>query len=674
MKKPAPFKFGSMLMLSTIGLPFATTFEFYSQPSWMARSTQFSVKVNGTAVDVIGDINGYDYCQFSMDGGAASVEVTAKLLGSIGTYSVTPMKYNFSPTKISNRLTYTLPSAQYTIVNIQGTTKKLVIVADKFPNGPDSSGLGIFNVMNYGAYNDKTDPTTTTNAFNNAITDASAWIGGRGVVYVPAGTYQIKNITLKSKMELYLEPGAVLWFNSAVSSNYSTDWTSKGNGTRWIRSESGASNIKIWGRGTIDGDGLGCVANSFYNNMLVIDNSSGVTIDGIIIRAGGKWGTMIGRSDTVTINNVKFFQHMSGVGEDDGIDIMESQNVILKNSIACSFDDPFSIKSYDVETQYVGFGPTPTAHEIANNITVDSCIAYTGCHAFKLGQGVGQLMSNVTFKNSVVFDCAHGISIHHKAGTASIKNCTWKNIDIERVDQTNLGQSWFYGNIENTQTGPGPVQGLAILDITVRDRGNDANSPLMGYSASNQFTGVMFRNIRGAGVDASPSSTLSQIHVSATPFVTYASVKTAVTGAPVNGSTYYIQSGLCGKTFDIGTATCANGMSVTQKTWAGSTRQKWVAINNGDGSWRFQSAGCSTQNIEMPGSSITNGTALKTSAWTGANNQRWTLEDMGNGNFRIKNKNSVKALDNQTVTTNATVVQWDASVSGGYNQQWFFVK
>ena len=674
MKKPTPFIFAGMLMVFAISLPFATTFEFYSQQSWIPRSTQFSVKINGTTVDVIGDINGYDYCHFSMDGGSASVEVTATQLGSIGTYGVSPLKYSFSPAISTNKLTYTIPSAQYTIVNIQGTTKKLVVVADKLPNGPASSGTGIFNVMDYGAYNDKTDPATTTTAFTNAITDASAWTGGRGIVYVPAGTYEIKNIILKSKMELYLAPGAVLWFNSAASSNYTLDWTSKGNGTRWIKTEIGASDIKIWGRGTIDGDGLGCVASNFFNNILVVDNSTAVTIDGIIIRTGGKWGTMVGLSDSVTINNVKFFQHMSGVGENDGIDIIESQNVLVKNSIACSFDDPFSVKTYTGDAPYINFGSTPGVHNIANNITIDSCIANTGCHAFKLGQGVSQMISNVTYKNSVVYDCAHGISIHHKSGTNYIKNCTWKNIDIERVDQLNLGQSWFYGNIENTQTGPGPVHGLAIIDITVRDRGDDANSPLSGYDDNNRFVGILFRNIRGAGVDASPSSNLSQIHVSATPYVTYASVKTAVTAAPVSGNTYYIQSGLCGKTLTLASGTCANGMTVTQTTWAGANSQKFVVVSNGDGSWKLQSVGCSTQYLEMPGSSTTNGTALMTNSWTGADNQRWTLQDMGNGNFKVKNKNSGKTLDNQTVTTDGPVVQWDSNVSGGYNQQWFFVQ
>ena len=34
---------------------------------------------------------------------------------------------------------------------------------------------------------------------------------------------------------------------------YRTDWTTKGNGTRWITTQDDASGIKIWGRGTLDG-------------------------------------------------------------------------------------------------------------------------------------------------------------------------------------------------------------------------------------------------------------------------------------------------------------------------------------------------------------------------------------------------------------------------------------
>jgi hypothetical protein len=472
-------------------------------PSYMRRSSTFSVRVRDStgawkSVDVIGDINGYDYAHFSVGGGGAMIQVTAVTLSNIASYTITPIKDNFSPSVSGNTLTYSIPIDRYTIVSVAGVSRNLIVAADPLYNAPAPNAANVFNVMNFaGVKNDRNNISNTTAGIQSAIDAATAYgqrTGGRGIVYVPAGAYAVGNLVLKSNTELFLADGAAFFFASNIAGDqwnytYRTDWTTKGNGTRWITAQEGASGIKIWGRGTLDGNALH--TGNFYNNVLVFNNNHDVTVDGIIIKSGSKWGTIVGRSDSVTFNNVKFFQDMSGVGENDAIDVVESQNVVVKYSIAASFDDPFSVKTYVGDENYVSFGGN---HEQATNILFDSVIAWTGCHALKIGQGAAQTIDHVTFQNSVVFDAAHAISLHHKTGAGTVQNITWQNIDVQRISQVNLGRSWAYFNIEGAQGGVGPVDALTVQQIRVRDLGTDP-TPIDGYDGSRSFRGIWFRNV-----------------------------------------------------------------------------------------------------------------------------------------------------------------------------------
>jgi hypothetical protein len=467
----------------------AVTTQPHAQPAYMPRSSRFSVRIKDAddgdwkPVDVIGDVNGYDYAQLSLAGGPCQIEVTARPVAGISSYSISPYRDGLTGTVSGNKLTYTIPHDQYTLVWVSGIDERLVVTADPVHTPPPAAGAHVFNVMSYaGVKNDRNNIANTTRGIQDAIDDASADAGGgnggRGIVYVPAGAYAVGNLTLRSNMELYLAEGAAFFFASNVDGDiwnytYRTDWTTKGNGTRWISTQDGASNLRIWGRGTLDGNANG--TGSFNNNVLVVGNAHDVTIDGIVIKNGSKWGTMIARSDAVHVNHVKFFQARHGVGEDDALDVIESQHVSVTGSIGISFDDPFSVKAYTGSESYIAFSG---AHEPATDITIDDAIAWTGCHAFKIGQGIGQPMSNIRFENSVVIDAAHAISIHRKAYGASIQDVTWENLDVQRISATNLGRSWVTSTSSRRPRAPSRTSrsGTSACAIRVASRARSTAS------------------------------------------------------------------------------------------------------------------------------------------------------------------------------------------------------
>ncbi len=470
----------------------ASGIEAHPQPAYLERSPDFSVKVNGTPVDVISGMNGYDYCHFSMGTSPVTIEVTVKSLTTISQYNISPFKQAFQNAIVGNKITYTLPSQQYSIVNVAGKDR-LIVLADPEPTTPASSAACTFNVVSkYGA--DASGNQFATTAIQQAINDASASGCAPATVYVPPGKFKVGNLTLKSNADLYMEGGSAFWFTGRPE-DYRLDWTTKGNGTRWITTAPGASNIHIYGRGTFDGNAAGAISNKFGNNILVLDNASNVQVSGVILRASTKWGTIVAKSDNSAFRNVKFFNHLNG-GENDAIDVVESQKIYVKSSIAVSFDDPFSVKSYG---DNCGSGCTPSnyttfsgPHEPSMNNTFEYDIAWTGCHAFKVGAGMGSGHDTITFKNSVVYDAATAINLQSVAGFGPVNNITWENIDIERIKRNNQGQSWARLLVDQNGSS---AKGLYITSINVRDPGADM-SPLQGYSDAKSISDVVFKTIK----------------------------------------------------------------------------------------------------------------------------------------------------------------------------------
>ena len=498
---------GAAMMIASPAPAKAATITTYPLPSVYTQSTVYSLKADGVTIPVVSYNGDYDYANFSMTGGAATLEVTVTGAASISSYSISPKKLNLTGTTSGNKLTFTISKDEYLIVQINGL-RRLVIAADPAETDkPASSGTGIFNVKSAPYNADSTGTNLTTAAIQSAIDAASSYNGG--IVYVPAGVYKIGNLQLKSNIKLYLEGGAVLRA-STVKSDYTMHWHKDSinkDVTWWLNTPFGATNIKIYGRGTIDGNAT--ALSGFANNLLVPIGCSYFTVDGITFRDSASWAVTPARSNDLTFKNMKIFNRFS-VGEDDGIDVCESQNVTVINSIGIGLDDPYTTKTW-AQTTDISRG-WPGSPEIVSNVVFDDCISWTYCYGYKVGQGVLQNQTGVTFKNSVVYDCAVGIGVHHKYGTGAASDITFDNIDIEKVGNSNDGhRTWLHMEILSGTNGDGPISNVTIKNINVRDKGT-TSAKMLGYSSSSMITGVTFDNVRMPG-SAAAATTLHDMNI-----------------------------------------------------------------------------------------------------------------------------------------------------------------
>ncbi|CAM1510747.1 Fc.00g082600.m01.CDS01 [Cosmosporella sp. VM-42] len=433
----------------------------YPRPSIYSNSGFFGLTVNGTSMYTV-SYAGYDYAQLSMDEGyPTEFRVRISDQKSITSYSITPRRLPIKPKVEGNELVFSLNQAHYLIVKID-SKKEFVILADPSETDvPDPTGKGVFNVLHY-----DTDNTggSVTNGIQNAM-DAAAKSPG-STVFVPPGLYTIGNLLLRNKTPLYLAGGSVLRF-TGKSSDYKTLYTKSDlfPGTWWIQTEFDSTEIKVFGRG------------AQFTNLKILN-----------------------RFD---------------VTQDDGIDIVESEQVSVGRTIAISKDDSFSCKTWPEDTGTTV--PYPYPPRPLKDVWFDDCLAWTDCYGYKVGQGVWGNQDHVTFQNSVVYTAAVGMGIDHKFGTGTSSRTTFKNMDIEALHGNAHGQAaWMTIYVEQVGQGAGPVKDVYVKNIRVRQQGSRSGF-LQGYNSSAMVSGVTFTNVY-MGKNTVPAETLKDMNMLETSF------------------------------------------------------------------------------------------------------------------------------------------------------------
>jgi hypothetical protein len=273
-------------------------------------------------------------------------------------------------------------------------------------------------------------------------------------------------------------------YNNLIDDPYASGYTDPAN---FVES----TNMRIYGRGTVDGNGKAIDSLGLLTETMSIANCSNFSTDGIIYRDSGVWSVIVGFSNDLSFTNFKVLNQF--IHEDDCIDVNGCQNVFVQNSIGIAWDDPYTTKTFTGGELMQSMTGTP---EDCYNITFEDCISWSGCYGFKAGQGAFCDQDLITFKNSTVYDCAVGIGVHHKYGNGVLKNITFDNIDIENISYDNAGHStWVHMQAVTPATdGYAPITNVVVKNIKVRDQGTSGGK-IVGYDTQYQVDGVHFSNI-----------------------------------------------------------------------------------------------------------------------------------------------------------------------------------
>lgn len=263
---------------------------------------------------------------------------------------------------------------------------------------------------------------------------------GGGRLVFPAGSYVSGTIYLKSNVTLHLESGA-----SILGSNNPFDYV-KDPTLKWqslifaIKQE----NIGITGSGTIDGRGFTTAMNALSNvhrgifeDELKYDRvrewnrpvnvyfreCKNIIIEDITLRDPASWNQIYDQCQNLLVDNITV--DSKSYWNNDGIDIVDCKDVIIRNSYFDAADDAICFKSHD-----------PAAW--SENILVENCTARSSANGLKFGTVSRGGFKNVTVKNLTVFDT------YRSAITFAVVDGGYvENIVVDGVKSINTGNVIF---------------------------------------------------------------------------------------------------------------------------------------------------------------------------------------------------------------------------------------
>lgn len=401
---------------------------------------------------------------------------------------ISPIQLPIKSKVNGNELVFSLNKVHYLIIKVN-KIRELVIMIDRMETDvPPSKGKGIFNVLDHGA--DKSGKAITKGV-QNAL-NAAAKVPG-STVYVPKGLYLVGNLMIHDRTSLYLAGGSVLRMTGKKSDYNITYYKPKfGDGTWWIQTAFDSHDIKIYGRGTIDGNAPPLLKDKLTASMVVPVGTTNFTMDGPLVRDSSYWSVIPTQVTGAKFRNIKILNNINGK-QNDGIDVVESTDVKVWRSIAIANDDSFSTKTWpkDVGTTV----PYPYDPRPLRDVSFDDCLAWTRCYGYKVGQGVFGDQENVVFKNSVVYYGGVGLGIDHKFGTGTARNITFQNMDLEKLAGEPGGTgTWLAVFVESVGNGTGPVHDVTVKNVKARSLGK-YHGKLAGFDEKSYVDGVTLSDI-----------------------------------------------------------------------------------------------------------------------------------------------------------------------------------
>lgn len=287
-----------------------------------------------------------------------------------------------------------------------------------------------YNIVAYGAVGD--GRTDDARAIQTAIDECSAAGGGR--VVIPSGkTYLAGPFKLKSFVEFYVEPNAVVLANpdervyteSAFREN-------KGEGTLWISGHQ-LKQVTIAGSGTIDGNGISFMGAELEDSfvlkpfhiidprphLLTIIGGENIRIRDVTIRNSAYWTVHLIGCNDVAISDITLLNNLK-VRNGDGIDLDHSKNVRITNCYIESGDDAICLKN---RREFEEYGP-------CENITVSNCTMVSRSCAIKIGSENMDRISQAVFTNCIIKASNRGIGIQNR-DEGTVEDIVFSNMIIE---------------------------------------------------------------------------------------------------------------------------------------------------------------------------------------------------------------------------------------------------
>ena len=303
-----------------------------------------------------------------------------------------------------------------------------------------------YNVSDFGVKADGI--TVNTCSIQKAIDFINENGGGRLVFN--AGNYVTGSIYLKSNVTLHLMYGATL-----LGSTNPFDYE-KNKRIGWMSMIFAVDqeNIGITGKGTINGRGFITANNmvdyihrGIYTDPLKLDRPNetnrpqniyfreckNITITDITLRDPASWNQTYDQCKNLYVDNI--IVDSKSYWNNDGIDVVDCDGVVIKNSYFDAADDVICFKSHDVNS-------------ICQNVVVDNCVGRSSANGLKFGTVSRGGFRNFKVTNLTIFDTYRSAITFAAVDGALIENIVVdgvRSINTGNVIYLRIGDRWSKG-------------------------------------------------------------------------------------------------------------------------------------------------------------------------------------------------------------------------------------
>ena len=424
------------------------------------------------------------YAHASLVGsGTATIAVTVKQ--SFSSFTLSPKSRKLTATKSGNTITFN-SGPNYLILQVDSLDLLFILLDAAEVSPPKVGDANVKSIADYSV--DATGATLMTSKIQSAINTAST--STQNVLYFPPGKYLVGELWMKSNVTMYLACGAVLY-----GSNNTADFNTGAGGIDIEGAQHALvrmyqiKNAKILGRGVLDSNGHSIRGQSLNANLLKIEQSSNILVDGIVSRDPSYWNTLVYRSDQVTIQNYKVVNcrpsAVGGYNQTDGVDFDESTNGLLSNAFLYTGDDGMAPKNED---------PSGTIN--SKNLTHQHIVVYNNSVGCKIGtKSMGQSMDTITFDDIDVVRAGRAMTIE-AYDTAVVSNVTFSNIRVEAADSMLINLALDVPPTWRTAANTGTYKDIYFTNVS-----SDIKKviSLHGKSSTVNINGVHFKNLTVQG-------------------------------------------------------------------------------------------------------------------------------------------------------------------------------
>lgn len=366
--------------------------------------------------------------------------------------------------------------------------------------------------------------TLNTEALQGAI-DRLAKKGG-GCITLSAGRYLTGALMLRSGVELHLDSAAVLLGSTNPDDYYQLQTMGDGDVVRKDNSKyalllaQGTRDIRLTGRGTIDGQGqelaltidslvkAGVKQDPNYSKRLrrpseimrpklfFFSECDGITIDGLTLRNSACWGISFDLCRNMKIHGITLYNR--AYWNNDGIDLTDCANVEVTDCDINAADDGVCLKSYHKKG-------------VSENILVRNCTIRSSASAVKFGTATWGAFRNIEIRDIKVLDTFRSCIAIESVDGAKIDGVT-----VDGLTARNTGNAIFVKLGNRAGDGTGYIRNITLrnMDVRLAFGRPDTNYELRGPEVS-YFHNPFPSSITGYPGHAVENVTLENIRISA---------------------------------------------------------------------------------------------------------------------------------------------------------------